>query len=192
MANKLFSYALAVRDRKRTLDVLGSGKFKRERQEADIMRLVHSIEKGLCLENPRLGFGVTKLNNLFALCDTHAELFGRNEFCLKMARDVIKTYIDFHKDRGYQSDEFSSVCDAYASFPCESTEEDEVFGGVVRINNKSELNIEQIEAFFADRHSVRDFADKEVPAEVITRAVRAAQYAPSACNRQAVSAYVLP
>ena len=48
-----------------------------------------------------------------------------------------------------------------------------------------------MERFFASRHSIRDFEEKEVSNDTIYRAVQAAQMAPSACNRQAVRAYVL-
>ena len=192
MLNDLSSYALLVRDRKRTIDILRTANFEKERKTATIIRLVHAIEKGLCLEKPRLGFGIAKLNNLFSLCHEYAEAFGCDQFCLKMARDAIKAYIAFHKEKGFQSELFTQVCDNYEAFPCEETGEQEIFGGAVHIKNKCELSIEQIETFFADRHSIRDFAQEEVADDAILRAVRAAQYAPSACNRQAVRAYVLP
>lgn len=191
MLNRLSSYAMVVRDRKRTLDVLNAEEFKKNRKTADIIRLVHAIEKGLCLENPRLGFGVAKLNKLFALCREYADAFGCDEFCLKMARDVVKAYIAFHKAKEYQSEAFAQICADYDAFPCKDAGEQEVYGGVLHIQNKCELSIEQLEKFFADRHSIRDFARKEIDDETIMRAVRAAQYAPSACNRQAARAYVL-
>lgn len=191
MLNKLSTYALVVRDRKRTLDVLSADKFKKNRQTADIIRLTHAIEKGLCLEEPRLGFGAAKLNKLFSLCREYANAFGCDEFCLKMARDAVKAYIAFHKEKEYQSEAFAQICAEYDAFPCKDTGEQEVYGGTLHIQNKCELSIEQLETFFADRHSIRDFVRKEVDDEIIMRAVRAAQYAPSACNRQAVRAYVL-
>ena len=191
MLNDLSSYALVVRDRKRTLDVLRAAEFEKERKTATIIRSVHSIEKGLCLEQPRLGFGVAKLNQLFSLCREYADAFGCDQFCLKMARDVIKAYIEFHKEKGFQSESFAQVCENYEKFPCKDAGEDEVFGGTLHIKNKCELSIEQLETFFTDRHSIRDFDHTEIADEVILRAVKAAQYAPSACNRQAVRAYVL-
>ncbi len=191
MANKLSLYALALRDRKRMLDVLHSDEFKKERQKAAIIRLVHSIEKGLCIENPRLGVSVAKLNDLFERCTCYANAFGTNEFCLKMARDAIKAYIDFHKQKGYQSEEFTKICDGYSSFPCKGNEE-EVFGGVLHVKSECVVSIDQLERFFSMRHSIRDFTDEEVTEEEIARAIHAAQYAPSACNRQAVRAYVVP
>ena len=189
MGNRLAYYALALRDRKRNLDILRSPEFRKERETATIIRL---LQKGLCIENPRLGFGVAKLNKLFALCDSYAESFGNEEFCLKMARDVIKTYITFHREKGYESEAFAQICAAYEAFPCKETGEEEVFGGTLHIENKPVLSVEQLESFFASRHSIRDFEKKDISEETLLRAVRAAQMAPSACNRQAVRAYVLP
>lgn len=192
MANRLMKYALVVRDKKQTLDVLQAKEYEKERKTSAIIRLVHSIEKGLCLENPRAGFGMAKLEKLFMLCRSYADAFGADEFCLMMARDVVKAYIDFHQALGHKSDDYTKVCEAYASFPVAETASEEIYGGVVRIKNKSELTIGQLEKFFADRHSIRDFDGSEVPKEKILKAIHAAQYAPSACNRQAVRVYVLP
>lgn len=191
MANKLSTYALAIRERKRTLEVLRSEDFKKARQTAQIIRLVHSIEKGLCIEKPRLGFGVVKLNKLFALCSSYANEFACEDFCLKMARDAIKEYIDFHKAMKYESEEFLGICKAYSDFPCKENNESEPYGGVIHVKHECDINFEQLEKFFSNRHSIRDFSDEPVTKEEILRAIHAAQYAPSACNRQAVRAYVL-
>ena len=191
MANKLAMCALAVRDRMYNLSILNSEKFKKERQVAEIIRLVHAIEKGLCIENPRLGFGVAKLNKLVALCKSHAAEFGNTEFCLKMARDAINEYITFHKQKGYENPDFAKLCEAFEGFSWGKGEENEIFGGVLRVKHECAVDIAQLEKFFAQRHSVRDFTGEEVPTEEILRAVHAAQYAPSACNRQAVRAYVV-
>lgn len=192
MANKLAMYALAVRDRSRMLDVLNAAEFKKERQTAAIIRLVHAVEKGLCIDNPRLGFGIAKLNKLFDLCNSHASSFGNGEFCLKMARDAVKEYIAYHQQKGYQSEEFTKICEAYATFPVKEQETDELFGGILRVRYECAVSMEQLETFFAQRHSVRDFTGEEVTEQEIFRAIHAAQCAPSACNRQAVRAYVVP
>lgn len=191
MKSNLPLYALSIRDRKKTLEILKSEAYEQERQTAAIIRIVHSIEKGLCLENPRLGFGVQKLNKLFALCDRYA-VYGTDSFCLKMARDVIREYIAYHNEKGYTGDDFVSICEKYAAFPCKESGESEIFGGTMQISGTCDMTIDALERFFADRHSIRDFAGTEVSREAILRAIRAAQCAPSACNRQAVRAYVLP
>ncbi len=192
MGNNLSAYLLALRDRQRTLAVLAAPEFEKERKTSLIIRTLHSIEKGLCLENPRLGFGVAKLNKLFSLCRQSAEAFGPDQFCLKMARDVVKAYIDFHQEKGYHSEDFQKICDEYAAFPCKNTEGDEVYGGTLEIEGKSNLSLDELEAFLSARHSIRDFDRSEVSEQAIKRAIHTAQFAPSACNRQAVRAYVLP
>lgn len=191
MANKLSKYALAIRERKHTSEVLKSEEFKKERQTAQIIRLIHSIEKGLCIEKPRLGFGVVKLKKLFALCLSYANEFGCEDFCLKMARDAIKEYIDFHKEKNYESEDFSKICKEFLDFPCKENNESEHYGGVINVKHECSIDFEQLEKFFSNRHSIRDFSNEPVMKEEILRAIHAAQYAPSACNRQAVRAYVL-
>ena len=192
LKHKAAVYIYALKDRRKTMAVLNSPAFKKERQFADIIRRVHSIEKGLCIENPRMGFGIAKLNSLFELCKSHASEFGNDDYCLKMARDAIGAYIEFHNERGYTSDDFKKICEAYADFPCKKDTEDEtVYGGALDIKHSCRISIDELEKFFSDRHSIRCFTDEEVTETEITRAVRAAQYAPSACNRQGVRSYVL-
>lgn len=49
----------------------------------------------------------------------------------------------------------------------------------------------ELEEFFLSRHSVREFEQKEVPLDLLMQAVRLAQCAPSACNRQSGRVWVV-
>lgn len=55
---------------------------------------------------------------------------------------------------------------------------------------KTDIHYEELKKLFIKRRSVRWYQDKEVPSELIEKAVNLASLAPSACNRQPYSFYV--
>ena len=192
MKREFLQLANLFRHWRRTRRISRDPQFRKERETAEIIRLVHSLEKGLSLENPRLGFGVAKINALMNRCDRFAEDFGPQEFCLLMAYDAIAEYIAFHKRKGYAHEDFDKICSRFSALTW-GGEHTGKYGGTLTVSDADrKLGVEELTAFFASRHSVRDFTGEPVSDEELFSAVRAAQLAPSACNRQAVRAYVLP
>lgn len=55
--NWISKLRVLVREARRNRQILKNPKFQKSRVEAEIIRNVHSIEKGLSLAAPRLGFG---------------------------------------------------------------------------------------------------------------------------------------
>ncbi len=172
-----------------TQSILKAEKFAEERKKADIIRLVHSIEKGLCLENPHLGFGVQKINTLLDYCDEYIAAFGKESICLMMVQDALEEYIEFHKDKNFDHPDFIAICKRFDVFSNTSTEEK--YGGTLLIKTNSSISFDELEYFFSTRHSIRDFQPTDVPKESLLKAIKAAQLAPSACNRQAVRTHIM-
>lgn len=173
-----------------TQAVLKDKEFVEEREKANIIRLIHSLEKGLCLENPRLGFGVQKINALFQYCNEYASTYGNKSLCLKMAHDVIEEYIQFHKMRKYDHPDFQAICEKFKAFPVGSSEEK--CGGTLEYEANSPIGYKELDHFFASRHSIRDFESGDITDDTLIKAIKAAQRAPSACNRQAVRVHIMP
>ena len=71
-----FIYAVRafLKERKHNADIRNNSKYEINRLEAEIIRNVHSIEKGLSIENPRLGFGVAKIREMLSLVDRYRTL----------------------------------------------------------------------------------------------------------------------
>lgn len=67
-----------------------------------------------------------------------------------------------------------------------SVESTDSLGGAIAVGAEftESGRLESPEKFFLTRYSVRDFADKRVDGDLVTRALRLAAKAPSACNRQ--------
>ncbi|MBB5224220.1 nitroreductase [Amaricoccus macauensis] len=67
-----------------------------------------------------------------------------------------------------------------------------VHGGVEEVTRAEILAANSIDfaRFAATRHSIRQYAAGDVPADTVRRAVAAAQFAPSSCNRQTTRVHV--
>ena len=164
--------------------------FRQSRLEASIVRQVHSIEKGLSISAPRLGFGLAKLSKLFSDIEAYQALETDDLECLKFARDAVKAYLDFHEKKKFQSEKIEEVAKKYEALKASLKEDNESFGGV-KVLNFSDLDydVAEIEKLFLTRSSVRDFSGEPVDEEVIQKAILLAQRSPSACNRQGVRIY---
>lgn len=67
-------------------------------KETRISRQTHIIEKGLSLSNPRKGFGLEKINDLFLMLDDYIESgFLTDSIPFQNAICVICKYIEFQK-----------------------------------------------------------------------------------------------
>lgn len=157
--------------------------------EAKILRQAHVIEKGMSLSHPREMFGTQKASELLEYISDFCEqgFSIENSEPVKNALGVIDAYLQFHRERGV--------------VPADIVKRFEYFRDYVPDTDKSygikSITIEELQKrihgefpeFFSSRHSVRQFADKELSREDIQRAVALAMQAPSACNRQSVKIY---
>ncbi len=156
---------------------------------AELLRNTHSIEKGLSIEKPRLGFGHQKqkemMEQIRILRNSNTNLY--NEIC-DMAISALKTYSDFHQDNKYSDDVLDEINEFLLQFPVPDVKT----GGTISIDKTDlEFNEDIIKYFFQSRHSIREFDRNPVDADKLKKALSLAQTAPSACNRQGVRAYVL-
>lgn len=175
---------------RRMLALLDTDIAKRNHQAAELSRFTHSIEKGLTISNPRLGFGHEKQKKMMQLIiqlEGSSSSYHR-ETCM-VALDALKDYLAYHREKKY-TDEF--CCELEAFVKEHEVAHEGKLGGVIAIK-KSDcvFNRDEIERFFHTRHSIRDFHDTDVDDVTLKKALKLAQYAPSACNRQGVRAYVL-
>lgn len=139
--------------------------------------LVHAIEKGMALPNPRPGFGKDKVLELIELNEKYQAYTGhKDEQINPLVHSIIAAYILFQKEKGVQ---ISFIPDKYL-------EGDKGLSGIICVPVDPETNFAVIAHH---RHSTRSYADKQVSKELIENIVRLAQTAPSACNRQATRIY---
>ena len=187
---KISLFYRLLQDYKRDLLLRNDAKFQNNFTAAELIRNTHSIEKGLSIEKPRLGFGHEKQKEMIAQI-TKLEAANSpycNEVC-DMAVSALNSYLEYHQKNNY-SDNF---CTELKKFVSERTKAGSFCNGGTISIKKSELevNVQEVERLFNTRHSIRNFADTEVNDSTLRKALALAQRAPSACNRQGVRAYVL-
>ena len=179
-----------LRDTFKSIKVHFGSEYQLDCIAAELIRNTHSIEKGLCISEPRLGFGHEKQNEMIKqieqLSNTKSSYY--QEIC-DMAVGALVEYLDFHKQNHY-TDEFCVKLRAFVENYGSPTMEK--IGGTLFVE-KDSIQFDEVEIarFMTSRHSVRDFATTPVDEAKIEKAMQLAQSAPSACNRQGVRAYVL-
>lgn len=157
---------------------------------AELTRYTHSIEKGLSIYNIKLGFGHEKQKKMISIIDL-LEKENSNYYneIISMAISALNQYIIFHDKNNYSDDFIISLKDYIKS---KKKFVDNSFGGTMEIDTKDfSFKIEEIESFFKNRHSIRKFTKIPVDDKILKKAIKLAQQAPSACNRQAVRVYVV-
>lgn len=151
----------------------------------------HNIEKGLSLPNPRTGFGAAVIARLLTLCDSYIREYGTDERVLYAARDVLLGYKRHNETNGLPEYPHRQAIEAYIekmSLACR-----EQHGGTRDLARQDILRATDgvTSDFFFQRHSVRQFSDRDVDLALIEEAVRIALKAPAVCNRQYAHAVVI-
>lgn len=147
--------------------------------EASIIKMYHTIEKGLSYENYRPGFGEEAIKQLITTLEEYSKKYSVEEFCYRTALCVLKKYILKNKEHNYINPELEERIKSLAG------EENDI-GGTIDFIPFSEEDIanQNFEIFAKNRHSIRHFSEIPVEKDRIKKAVALAQYTPSACNRQ--------
>lgn len=142
--------------------------------------LVHAIEKGMSLTNVKVGFGKEKIEELVALYYAYEQLESRSdEQVLELVRSTVRVYADYQENAGgdisFIPNEFLELC-----------QKQPVITGAVELRKEGNADFRKVAE---SRHSVRSFSREKITPERLQQAVRLAQTAPSACNRQASHVY---
>lgn len=167
---------------------------KNERLKGRIVRYVHSVEKGLSLDSPRPEFGYEKIKTLYTWIEEYLETNDADKVCVYMAADALSAYCDYHDSIGVSSCKIDEIKNIAAKLSQIKNDDNitGVFGGVQMIKKSDMLfDTATVKSLFETRHSIRQFTGDAVSKELIYDAVKLAQSAPSACNRQAVRVYAI-
>ena len=190
LKSTLAQYYVSFKEQQGSLTINRKSDFEQARLEAKIIKALHGVEKGLCLEKPRLGFGVSKINAMLDLADKYIGLGYEDTFCLKMLRDALKEYLEFHKEQNYTNEKIKEIEIRLNKLIEHVGKDDEKFGGYVTVSKgEMDFSIEDVEKLIKTRHSVREFSGEKVEIEEIEKAIELAKLCPSACNRQCARVY---
>lgn len=152
----------------------------RESIVTEIRILSHTIEKAMSLPNCRLGFGKDKITRLIELCEEYRSGGEVKDLqALELADSVIHEYIKYNVKNGF---EINFLPEKYMG----NYTQNRIASGVMYVQAKDKTDFETIAK---SRHSSRYYSDREIDIKEIKRAVKIAQTAPSACNRQPIQVY---
>jgi nitroreductase len=151
-----------------------------------LRRNIHRLEKGLIMQPRREVFAESYISETVETYQRAIKLGSLNPEELKWITDVLVEYFNVVKDTkaiGKARHVFNAVLRKtregvrYIPYPFESLP-------------KTDIQYEELKKLFIRRRSVRWYQDKEIPSELIEKAVSLATLAPSACNRQPYFFYV--
>lgn len=165
--------------------------FEMNRKAGNLIRYTHSMEKGMSIAEPRLGFGHEKQRNMISLMEElrHSK-DGFHQEAVMMAVSALRAYVDYHIAREYDDEMIRRIAEYLSTYSVSFDAKE--YGGVMNVDREG-MNVdrEAAEKLFLTRHSIRDFEDSEVDESTLMCAVKLAQKAPSACNRQGVRVYII-
>lgn len=147
----------------------------------EIMLLVHSIEKGMCMQNPR-PFGKEKVLRLKEIL---VRSQGNNStFEYKLAVSALMAWTEFFKKNSWSNDEYLEIVEFLSNI----SNDDLITGNKIMKNPHITENT-SFDDVIMSRHSVRDFEDKAIEKDDLDYAIKCFLEAPTACNRQMCKIY---
>lgn len=155
-----------------------------------ILQTAHRLEKGLCIRNPRSGWGFDKAETLADLIAAEKNKNTPDQTAIQIGEAVLAAYIDAKEKLPDEKEKLDSLKQKIACNNL-SVNLDAVHGGTILMQKKDMIQAQAVEQLFLTRHSVRDYDDTPVDNKKLERAVSLALRAPSACNRQASQIYVI-
>lgn len=173
--------------------------FELERIYGELLRNVHSIEKGLSLRNVRYGFGIKKIEEAYGyvrkLVSINDEKYNE---AIAMFTGALDAYICFHEEKNFSNADIDQV-KVYAKelkkdlHDNQSTLNYKEMGGVKRVSCHCLTNAEKmiIDDFILSRHSIREFNETPVEESKLVSAISMAHHCPSACNRQGYRVHII-
>jgi nitroreductase len=159
------------------------------KKESEITLLYHSIEKGFLYDPIRFGFAERKIKELIEYLKSIDLPTVKNRTHIQAAILNLCVYYDIHQKNRIDISDYFPVED-YEFFksnlnisgdPMKSHTKDTFFKSIHS----------DFKEFSSSRSSVRNFTSEKIPAEIFQQAVDLANKAPSVCNRQSISVYLL-
>lgn len=162
-----------------------------EKMQYTLLRLNHTVEKGLSMRNPRIGFGQQKVSVLLDRLLSYAKMYkDQDALFLQYPISTISNYIDYTEKSGVDipdiKDKFEKLLKICNLAPSMSK------GGIFFTTKESvqKAAAGNFESLLFSRHSMRYFLDELPSHDLINKALELAQRTPSACNRQGWKTHV--
>ncbi len=176
---------------KHILSIRSSCDFKLERTKSEVQRLVHQIEKGLSIGEPKANFGIQKIKQIIIYLEQLINETDKESIeVINRACSCIQNYLAFYEDMKWNNPDIECIKQDLKKI---NYEYQSTYGGVLTLKkNTHDLSaFEVLNGVATSRHSIRDFSGETVDISVLEKAISFSQLAPSACNRQGVRCYII-
>ena len=155
-----------------------------ERLAAHITMDYHRLEKGMALPSPRYGFGRDAVLRLIRSIGRYEGSYGPSDIT-EFGRTALAGYRHFNQ--GNMDPDLEAAIERFlapesASIDCKGID-------ALTAATLFPFDSEVAQRFLTSRRSVRQFDGRPVPEELLQKAVRIAQQAPSVCNRQSARVF---
>lgn len=160
------------------------------RDTAYLTWLYHVIEKGLAMPQMKIGFGQEKIRELCEKLETYAREYGKDNVTYASGIGTLYQYKMTHQDIGFSlPTDIANAIDRLTQK--EDADSTKMNGGYTRESFYKDEHAEY-PVFASSRHSVRNFdTTKDVAVGELIDAIKIAQTAPSACNRQPARVHIV-
>lgn len=162
----------------------------KQNEKVNLSRLMianHILEKGITMPKRRLGFGYEVVRGIISRCRENIKIYSANHIEIQSAIDILEQYYQIHVENNFQlPDDIVigiqeiSKHKIYDTKLCYQTTKADYFSPTDNFYD-----------FAHSRHSVRWYSEEKIPDESIINAIKLAQTAPSACNRQSTKVYII-
>ena len=169
-----------------------NSEFLNERYSSELIRNVHSIEKGLSLREVRPFFGVPKIKEAYRYARSLIEhKVHSEEVCMFIG--ALRAYLEYHERNGLNNENVEQVRKIYLDLLGREVTKKDVAGGYYTLKNsgyskEKDLIITDV---IKNRHSVREFDTSPIDDKLLLEAIDLARYCPSACNRQGFRVHIV-
>lgn len=173
--------------RKKTLHYSNTFAKNRNSALANLLVVSHVLEKGITMPERRLGFGYERVREIINYCNIIIDKWGTDYIELQAALADLGQYLDIHRKANFLLPD-DIINGIEKLLPMLVISDDNCFS--IRKVDYFKETIDFSE-FAKSRHSVRWFADTPVDEGKLISAIKLAQTAPSACNRQATRVKII-
>ena len=152
-----------------------------------LLVMSHVLEKGITMPNRRLGFGQDRVRDLLRLLSEIIKMWGTDTMEVQSTIADLKQYLELHKEANFKlpEDIENGITELLPSLT--------IHDGNCFIKTKDDYfaSTNNFAKFAESRHSIRWYNDEPVEKEKLMAAIKLAQTAPSACNRQATRVKII-
>ncbi|WP_120511427.1 nitroreductase family protein [Photobacterium salinisoli] len=150
-----------------------------------IIRIYHTIEKGLSITNKKPEFGLDSIHWLQNIIINNLSESERNNIHVQSAVATLNKYFELNRNENnsqkflYEEERFNKTVSKFYT--------GKVNGGTKSLNVASDWD--NYSTFFKNRSSIREFNTDVILDDDIKKIISIAKHCPSACNRQAIKIY---